>query len=582
MTDSPSSSDPFEFANGERLDEIRISSPSPEKYLSESQDSAINTEQLTIPLSNRPYDPWKYSWQKRFLTRFFPYSPIVHDGLLVDDPHEIFSWSLMDIGYSVFATSYLSIFVGPWITQQANNVADPSGNVHLFGSYNPDSPSNPQDGIPVSANSLFSFSITASIVLQIFCLPLFCAIAEGGVETLKKHLLIWVTIGSACVFATGLIFSDILYWLSTLLFIFSNLSYGASTVFYYAYLAHISSESQRDSVSSVGFAWGYIGALILLSLQMINFAIFEPETAVRFIFFTTGGIWVATNYWGAIAIRPFSHPRVEDTSIECLKSSSSFSSSSSSGSTHSPRSVGRPTARQIFHKLVHAAKLLKNHLPHSLRFLIAAALYLDGVHTVSALAGIYGVQELHFDITFITIVLISVQLAAALGAWLFLKVSQRFNPKKSIEIQLIIWSFCIIYVAFILKTKVEFALVGIVIGLVLGGVQALSRSIYSRLIPKQNAQIYWGLYEISDRGSSFLGPLVFGLVQQFTHGMSFGLFALIFFFIFGLIILHSVDTIIAKRDLYDFEHPDIPHSTDSELDDSMVMPLHSMGEIASS
>jgi len=174
--------------------------------------------------------------------------------------------------------------------------------------------------------------------------------------------------------------------------------------------------------------------------------------------------------------------------------------------------------------------------------LIAYLIYNDGVQAVIVLSSQFGQEELSLDISTLTTVILIVQFVAFLGALLFNYISKAIGAKNAILISLVIWSLVLIYAFGFLENEFQFYIMAITIAVVLGGTQALSRSMFSNLLPKGKEAEYFSLYEISERGTSWLGPFIFGITLQFSGSYRHAIFSLILFFIIGFILLIKLKT----------------------------------------
>ena len=330
------------------------------------------------------------------------------------------------------------------------------------------------------------------------------------------------------VIATCLLFfvDGSLFLMGSVLFIVANLSAGASIVFYNSFLNDITTEDKRDKVSSWGFASGYIsGSLVLLAnlilLQNAESLGISINMAVR-ICLLTAGLW-----WGGFALITF----------KLLKK------------REAARAVppGKNFIRAGFSELGDTFRELFK-LKHTLLFLIAYLLYNDGIQTVISQSAVFLSQELFVakgiatDRSFLLIALLIAQVVGLFGALIFERIARATSTKTAIIISLVIWSVIVIYAYAILDSLTEAYFMSGAIGFVLGGSQALSRSLFSRMIPKGRESAFFGIYEISERGTSWIGPVVFGLVAQTTNSYRQAILALVFFFVAGVIILLFTNT----------------------------------------
>ena len=422
----------------------------------------------------------------------------------MNDRRELFGWYIYDWANSAFYTTVVTVFLGPYLTAVAKAAADAEGFVHPLG-------------LKIRPGSVFSLAVFLSVFLQMIVLPLLGAISDYS--NLKKQLLIFFAyLGSFATMGMYFLQGDN-YLLGVVLFVIANLSIGASLVFYNAYLNDVASPDRRDSVSSIGFAWGYVGGGLLLAANLVLVSKAESlglDTghAVR-ISLLSAGLW-----WAVFTLVP----------LALLKRRRAVMSLPP-GENH--LSVG-------FKQLKHTIKSLTRY-PQTLLFLLAFLLYNDGIQSVIALASQFGSEELGLDIQTLTTTVLIVQFVAFFGATIFNFVAKAAGTKRAIIISLIIWIGTIIYAYAALKTARDFMIMGAVIGIVLGGSQALSRSLYSLMIPAGKEAEYFSLYEVSDKGTSWLGPLLFALAYQFTNSYRLSILSLILFLIVGLALLLFVN-----------------------------------------
>ena len=330
-----------------------------------------------------------------------------------------------------------------------------------------------------------------------------------------------------------------LWWLGGVLFIVANLAFGASIVFYNSYLPDIASEDQRDRVSSYGWAMGYLGdgLLLLLNLGLYMFSdkIGIPKVLAIRINLASAGVW-----WLTFAFFTWTRLRARHAAKQLPK--------------------GETYVRVGFKQLWGTLKEIKN-FPETLKFLLAYFLYNDGIQTVIAIASTFAVAPLirggiGLDQSTLIIVILMIQFMAFFGALLWGKLANWFGAKRSIIISLVIWAGVTIYAYFGLNGPgrvLEFFVLGACIAIVLGGSQAISRSLYAQIIPAGKQAEYYSFYEVSDKGTSWFGPLLFGLVNQLTGSLRPAILSLIFFFVVGLCILPFVNVKKAMEDARAFE-----------------------------
>ena len=193
-----------------------------------------------------------------------------------------------------------------------------------------------------------------------------------------------------------------------------------------------------------------------------------------------------------------------------------------------------------FKQLGHTLRRLPA-LPQTLLFLVAYLLYNDGIQTVIALATQFGSQELGIEESSLVATILMVQFLAFFGALLFGRLARVMGAKRAIIGSLVIWTGTVFYAYAFLSTGAQFFALSAVIAIVLGGSQALSRSLFSQMIPRGQEAEYFSLYEVSERGTSWLGPLVFGLALQLSGNYRLALLSVAIFFAAGLLLLFRVD-----------------------------------------
>lgn len=430
-----------------------------------------------------------------------------------NDAREIFGWAMYDWANSVFLTTVITVLAGPYLTGLAQAAVGENGTIVDFGPFG-----------AITAKSLFPFAVSFSVFGQIFLLPVLGTLADYS--RLKKRFmeifcLVGVIAGCALFFIT-----DNFYVAGSLLVIVSNLCMGATLVLYNAYLGDICTDDQRDKVSSRGFAYGYISAslMLLFNLLLLNFAdkigISQPF-AVR-ISFLLAALW-----WGGFALVTFSRLKVRGAARAIPPGENYL--------TIAFKELGA-TFRELL------------RLRHTLQFLIGYLLYNDGIQTVINVSSLYIAQELFVkrgleqNDAFLLGVFLLAQFMGMVGSFFFEYLARKIGTKYSILLSLLVWIGIVIYAYAFLQEQWQAWGMGAAIGLVLGGSQALSRSLFSQMIPPGREAAFFSIYEISERGTSWLGPIVFGVVAAATNSYRPAILALIVFFIVGSIILYFTNT----------------------------------------
>ena len=332
------------------------------------------------------------------------------------DRRERVGWYFYDFANSAFSTSVVTVFLGPYLTAVARAAGDAEGFVYPLG-------------VKVAAGSFFPYVVSLSVLLQVVLLPFLGAVADYSRR--KKHMLLFFAYLGA--FATmGLYFlRGTNYLLGGSLYVIANISFGAAVVLYNAFLPEIATSGERDSVSSKGWALGYLGGGMLLALNLLLVSQaaaigLSTEQAVR-ISLASAGAW-----WAVFTLLPMATLRTRQP-VNTLPPGEHLAL------------VGLKRARRILGSL--------RRYPQTLLFLVAHLLYNDGVQTVITLASQFGQEELGLPMSTLAIVVLMVQFVAVLGAVLFDYVARAVGAKRAIVVSLVIWIGVVVYAYGFLRTR---------------------------------------------------------------------------------------------------------------------------------
>jgi UMF1 family MFS transporter len=424
------------------------------------------------------------------------------------------SWFYYDWANSAYITTIGTVLYAPYLTSVAEKAAcgfagtddhKCTTNLHVLG-------------LSVSAGSLVFYIVTISTIISAFVLPIVGAIADR-VESKKTMMarLAWAgsIVAGLMFFVTG---SN--WQFGAALLLVANLFYASSLVVYDAILIDVAPPDDRDRISSQGWAFGYLGGglLLALNLALVTAKPFglSTELAVR-ISLLSAALW-----WAYFTLVPY----------RGIKDRAPTGVVPAEGATLMQRSFGQ---------LVRTLREMRRY-PQTLLFLVAYLFYNDGIQTVIYSASVYGDKELGFGTSVLIAVILIVQFVAFGGALIFGRLAARIGSHRTILGGLVVWIFVVCFGFFLpAKQIAPFLVLAVAIGLVLGGTQALSRSFFSQLIPRGREAEYFSLYQACERGTSWLGTLVFGVVHQLTDSYRPAILALIAFFVIGGTLLWKLD-----------------------------------------
>ncbi|MFF9606397.1 MFS transporter [Streptomyces sp. NPDC014684] len=408
-------------------------------------------------------------------------------------------WYFYDWACSVYSTSVLTVFLGPYLTSVARNAADAGGYVHPLG-------------VPVRAGSFFAYSVSLSVILAVVVMPLVGSAAD---RTGRKKPLLGAAAYTGAAATAGMFFLDgDRYLLGGALLVVANAAQSVAMMLYNSYLPQIAPPGERDAVSSRGWAFGYAAGSLVLVANLVLYSAHASfgltETAAVRVCLASAGLW-----WGAFTLVPLRRLRDRRTRVA---------------------GAAVPGARQ----LAATFRDMRRH-PLTLAFLLAYLVYNDGIQTVISQASVYGSEELGLgQSTLITAVLL-VQVLAVAGALAMGRLARRHGAKRTVLGSLVAWTVTLGAGYFLpAGAPVWFFVLAAGIGLVLGGSQALSRSLFSHLVPAGKEAEYFAAYEMSDRGMSWLGPLLFGVTYQLTGSYRSAIISLVAFFVVGFVLLARV------------------------------------------
>lgn len=421
----------------------------------------------------------------------------------LNNPKTVRAWYMYDWANSVYSlvitTAIFPIYYNGIAVENGSNM------IHFWG-------------FTIQNSVLYTYALSLSFLIVSAILPLLSGAADYTGKK-KSFMKFFVWLGSlSCM---GLFFfKDIntLEWALTCS-ILASVGYSASLVFYDAFLPEIVTEDKYDITSAKGYSMGYYGSVVLMlicTVMILNHEMFGFEagnkgeimaTRVSFLFV---GLW-----WIGFSTIPFIH--LPDNPYNRKPVGNMFTN-------------GYKEIRKVWTSL--------RQLPNLKKFLWAFFFYNSGVQTVMYLATLFGKDVLHLESGNLIAVIVIIQLVGSIGAWAFAKVSTRKGNRFSLLVMITVWiAVCI--AAYLIQTAFQFYILAFIVGLIMGGIQALSRATYSKLIPGDTPDhaSYFSFYDVTYNFSIVIGTFSYGLIHQLTGDMRYSALALAFFFIFGMMVL---------------------------------------------
>jgi MFS transporter, UMF1 family len=371
-------------------------------------------------------------------------------------------------------------------------------------------------GFQLENTVVYSYALSLGFLLLAFSVPLVSAISDFTGKK-KMFMKMYCYLGAFSCMALYF-FKEGDYYLGTFAFLFSIVGWGGSIVFYNSYIPEIATEDKFDNLSARGFTMGYVGSVVLLVQNLTM--LLKPEwygnisggDASR-VSFLTVGIW-----WIVFAQIPFYY--LPETNKPQKKEGSWIFN-------------GFKELKKVFNEL--------QKLNITKKFLLAFFFYNMAAQTVMFLGALFGSKELKLPDEALIITILLIQLVAILGAYVFSKLSESIGNTRSLLVIVLIW-IVVCIAGYFVYTRNEFYLLATGIGLVMGGIQSLSRSTYAKLLPENTTDTasYFSFYDVCDRLSTVFGTFMFGLVNQLTGSMRYSLLVLTVIFAIGGVILYSI------------------------------------------
>lgn len=367
-------------------------------------------------------------------------------------------------------------------------------------------------------SSLYDYTLAAAYLFIAILYPILTSIADtrGNKKSFMKFFCYMGGLGCCMLY----FFTGETLGLGIIAFMLAAMGYVGSLVFYNAYLPEIAAPEDRDRISAKGFSYGYVGSVLM---QIVGFALVVSmkgnEGEASKITFLLVGIW-----WIAFAQIPFA--RLPESAKRETKRGNVFRD-------------GFVEIKKVYNQV--------SHMPVLKRFLRGFFFYSMGVQTVMLAATLFGSKVLKLPDTKLIITVVIIQLVAVLGAWSMSKLSARYGNLKVLMGVILFWIvICVAayYTASLaeqgINTEYYFYVLAVAVGLVMGGIQSLSRSTYAKLMPEtKDTASFFSYYDLSEKLAIVIGIFSFGFIEEITHNMKNSILSLIIFFTIGFIWLYS-------------------------------------------
>lgn len=371
-------------------------------------------------------------------------------------------------------------------------------------------------GFQIKSSVLFSYTVSASFLIIALLIPLCTAVADYTGNK-KRFMKFFCYLGAvSCMFL--FFFTKQTLDISVIVFALSLIGWSGSIVFYDSYLPDIATEDNFDQYSARGFSMGYLGSVLLMlfNLSMILFpgfyGITDKAMPARISFFTVG-VW-----WILFAQIPFKYLPAGNKE-KVFRENWIFN--------------GFRELQKVYGQL--------RQQPYLAKFLGAFFVYTMGLRTVMYVATIFGATELKLPSQSLIITVLLIQLVGIVGSYVFAWLSGKIGNIYALMIGVFIW-IGICTGAYYTTEASEFYVLACTVGLVMGGIQALSRATYAKLIPENtpDSASYFSFYDVTEKLAIVVGTFIYGMVDQLTGSMRNSILALLIIFVLGLIMLYRI------------------------------------------
>lgn len=371
-------------------------------------------------------------------------------------------------------------------------------------------------GVEMVNSVLYSYALSFSYLISAVILPLLSGIADYTGRK-KMFLKIFTYLGAFSCMGMFFFTGETLEW-GIICVVLASVGYSSGLVFYDAFLPEIASDEETDRVSGLGYAYGYFGSALMMIASLILIQMHEvfgfanSGWATRTVFLLVGVWWIG---WAQIPFR-----KLPDNVFD-----------------------RKPTGRILLNGYLEIRKvfLVLKKLKNMKMYLISFFFFNMGVQTVMLLATLFGSKELHMESGQLITVLLIIQFVGVAGSLLFARLSERKGNKFSLTTMILVW-IGVCFGAYFIDQHYQFYIIAVLVGLIMGGIQALSRATFSKLIPRDSEDhaSFFSFFDVTYHMSVVLGTFSYGFIEQVTGSMRNSTLALAIFFILGLLFLTRV------------------------------------------
>ncbi|MFG6116287.1 MFS transporter [Halobacillus sp. MO56] len=375
------------------------------------------------------------------------------------------------------------------------------------------------------AASYWGYTQSIAVLIVAVLAPVLGAISDYSAAK-KKFLMFFAFMGMLASILMAFV-GEGDYLLASVLMVFGTIGFSGGNVFYDAFLPEVADENTIDKVSTWGFAFGYIGGGVLLAINLLMimqpalFGIANTLAATKLAFVSVG-VW-----WLVFSIPLFKNI-FEEKKVKSKRTKS--------------------YVRIGFNRVGTTFKEIKQYKQLFL-FLIAFWLFNDGISTIIKMATVYG-RDIGIGSNDLILALLITQFVGIPFTFLFGWIAGKITAKKALSLSLVVY-IIIVIIGYFMTSAFHFYLLAICVGMVQGGAQSLSRSIFGRMVPGDRHAEFFGFYGISSKFAAIFGPFLFAIVGQLTGSSRLGILALIVFFVLGLLLLQKVDVEQGMKDAKD-------------------------------